>query len=87
MKILTIGNSFTWSLRACLPGVAEERGEELKLEFANFGGCEFRRRAVDDEAPGRRGDAGRVENGVELLATGDALRHQRHDHSPRPVPG
>ena len=43
MKILTIGNSFTWSLRACLPGVAEERGEELKLEFANFGGCEFRR--------------------------------------------
>ena len=43
MKVLTIGNSFTWSLRSCLPAIAEERGEELKLEFANFGGCEFRR--------------------------------------------
>ena len=43
MKVLTIGNSFTWSLRACLPAIAEERQEELKLEFANFGGCEFRR--------------------------------------------
>ena len=43
MKILTIGNSFTWSLRSCFPAIAEAQGEELKLEFANFGGCEFRR--------------------------------------------
>ncbi|MBE6386007.1 MAG: DUF4886 domain-containing protein [Lentisphaerae bacterium] len=43
MKILTIGNSFTWSLRSCFPAIAEEQKEELKLEFANFGGCEFRR--------------------------------------------
>jgi hypothetical protein len=43
MKVLTIGNSFTWSLSSCLPAIAEERGEELTLEFANFGGCEFRR--------------------------------------------
>lgn len=43
MKVLTIGNSFTWSLKACLPAIAEAQGEELKLEFANFGGCEFSR--------------------------------------------
>ena len=43
MKVLTIGNSFTWSLRSCFPAIAEAQGEELKLEFANFGGCEFRR--------------------------------------------
>ena len=43
MKVLTIGNSFTWSLRSCFPAIAEEQKEELKLEFANFGGCEFRR--------------------------------------------
>jgi hypothetical protein len=43
MKILTIGNSFTWSLSSCFPSIAEAQQEELKLEFANFGGCEFRR--------------------------------------------
>ena len=43
MKVLTIGNSFTWSLRSCFPAIAEAQGEELKLAFANFGGCEFRR--------------------------------------------
>ena len=43
MKVLTIGNSFTWSLRSCFPAIAEDQGEDLTLEFANFGGCEFRR--------------------------------------------
>lgn len=43
MKVLTIGNSFTWSLRSCFPAMAEAQGEELKLEFANFNGCAFRR--------------------------------------------
>ncbi len=41
MKLLTIGNSFTWSLRSCFPPVCESAGVELDLEFANHGGCEL----------------------------------------------
>lgn len=43
MKILTIGNSFTWSLRSFFPSVVESTGEELTLAFANHGGCELHR--------------------------------------------
>ena len=28
MNVLTIGNSFTWSLRSCFPAIAEDQGEE-----------------------------------------------------------
>ena len=43
MKILTIGNSFTWSLSEFFPSVTESAGDELTLQFANHGGCELHR--------------------------------------------
>ena len=43
LKVLTIGNSFTWSLRSFFPQVAESGGVKLKLAFANLGGCPFER--------------------------------------------
>ena len=43
LKILTVGNSFTWSLRSCFPQVAEAGGVKFKLAFANLGGCTFER--------------------------------------------
>lgn len=38
-KVLTIGNSFTWSLKADLPAIAKAQGDKLTLAFANHGGC------------------------------------------------
>ena len=43
LKVLTIGNSFTWSLKPFFPKVAEAGGVKLKLAFANLGGCSFER--------------------------------------------
>ena len=43
MNILTIGNSFTWSLEKYFPAVVNAGGEELNLKFMNFGGCELHR--------------------------------------------
>jgi len=43
MNILTIGNSFTWSLRRYFPDVVQAGGEKLNLKFMNFGGCELHR--------------------------------------------
>ena len=43
MNILTIGNSFTWSLEKYFPAVVKAGGEELNLKFMNFGGCELQR--------------------------------------------
>ncbi|MDD3119670.1 MAG: DUF4886 domain-containing protein [Victivallales bacterium] len=43
MQILTLGNSYTWSLRSYFPAVVASVGDEVKLEFANFGGCELAR--------------------------------------------
>lgn len=39
MKVLTIGNSFTWSLKDDLPKIAKAQGDTLLLAFANHGGC------------------------------------------------
>ena len=43
LKVLTIGNSFTWSLQPFFPKLAEAGGVKLKLAFANLGGCSFER--------------------------------------------
>ena len=43
MNILTIGNSFTWSLEKYFPAVVNAGGEALNLKFMNFGGCELHR--------------------------------------------
>ena len=44
LKILTIGNSFTWSLkRHFVKLVKSVEGCDVKIEFANFGGCELSR--------------------------------------------
>ena len=42
-KVLTIGNSFTWSLKADLPAIAKAQGDKLTLVFANHGGCTIQR--------------------------------------------
>ena len=43
MNILTIGNSFTWSLRRYFPQVVNAAGEKLNIVYMNFGGCELHR--------------------------------------------
>ena len=43
MKVLTIGNSFTWSLKTELPAIAKAQGDNLTLAFANHGGCSIQR--------------------------------------------
>ena len=43
MKILTIGNSFTWSLQPFFEKVVQSAGDEVMLAFANHGGCELHR--------------------------------------------
>ena len=43
MNVLTIGNSFTWSLQRYFPDVVASAGEKLKIRYANFGGCELER--------------------------------------------
>ena len=53
MKVLTIGNSFTWSLRTELPAIAKAQGDKLTLAFANHGGCTIQKHwkyASDEEA-------------------------------------
>ena len=53
MKVLTIGNSFTWSLRTDLPAIAKAQGDKLTLVFANHGGCTIQKHwkyASDEEA-------------------------------------
>ena len=42
-KVLTIGNSFTWSLKNDLPAVVKAQGDTIKLRFANHGGCSIQR--------------------------------------------
>ena len=42
-KVLTIGNSFTWSLREHFPAIAKAQGDTLTLAFANHGGCSIQR--------------------------------------------
>ena len=42
-KVLTIGNSFSWSLREHFPAIARAQGDTLKLAFANHGGCSIQR--------------------------------------------
>ena len=42
-KVLTIGNSFSWSLKEHLPAIAKAQGDKLKLTFANHGGCSIQR--------------------------------------------
>ena len=43
MKVLTIGNSFTWSLQTELPAIVKAQGDKLTLAFANHGGCSIQR--------------------------------------------
>ena len=43
MNILTIGNSFTWSLRRYLPQLVHAVNEKLNIQYMNFGGCELHR--------------------------------------------
>ena len=43
MKVLTIGNSFSWSLQEHFPKIAKAQGDTLKLAFANHGGCSIQR--------------------------------------------
>lgn len=43
MNILTIGNSFTASLRRYFPNVVQAAGEKLNLKMMNVGGCELHR--------------------------------------------
>ena len=53
LKVLTIGNSFTWSLRNDLPAIAKAQGDKLTLTFANHGGCTIQRHwkyASEEEA-------------------------------------
>ena len=53
IKVLTIGNSFTWSLRKDLPAVVNAQGDKITLAFANHGGCTIQkhwRYASEEEA-------------------------------------
>ena len=43
LKVLTIGNSFTWSLRAHFPALVKAQGDKLTIGFANHGGCTIQR--------------------------------------------
>ena len=43
IKVLTIGNSFTWSLKTELPAIAKAQGDKLTLAFANHGGCSIQK--------------------------------------------
>lgn len=43
LKILTIGNSFAWSVFSDLKQIASAQGSKLTLEAANIGGCTFER--------------------------------------------
>ena len=43
VKVLTIGNSFTWSLKKHLPAIAAAQGDKLTLVFANHGGCSIQK--------------------------------------------
>lgn len=43
LSVLTIGNSFTWSLSHYFDAVVRSAGCSLTLDFANFGGCELQR--------------------------------------------
>ena len=52
-KVLTIGNSFTWSLKEHFPAIAKAQGDKLTLYYANHGGCSIQRHwkyASEEEA-------------------------------------
>ena len=42
-KVMTIGNSFTWSLRGDFPALVKSQKDKLTLGFANHGGCTIQR--------------------------------------------
>ena len=53
VKVLTIGNSFTWSLQKELPAIVKAQGDKLVPGFANHGGCTIQkhwRLASEEEA-------------------------------------
>ncbi len=58
LKVLTIGNSFTWSLQTHFEKVVKSvDGCSIDLEFANFGGCELHRHwkyISDEEQSGKK---------------------------------
>ncbi len=56
LSVLTIGNSFTWSLDPYFKKVVESAGHGLHIEFANFGGCELRRhwKYIEEESNSSR---------------------------------
>ena len=43
MKVLTIGNSYTGSLKKHLPALVKAQGDKLTLAFANHGGCSIQK--------------------------------------------
>ena len=43
LKVLTIGNSFTWSLQKHFPALVKAQGDKLTIGFANHGGCTIQR--------------------------------------------
>ena len=43
LKVLTIGNSFTWSLQKHFPALVKAQGDKLVIGYANHGGCTIQR--------------------------------------------
>ena len=43
LKVITIGNSFTWSLQKHFPDIAKAQGDKLTIAYANHGGCTIQR--------------------------------------------
>lgn len=68
VKVLTIGNSFTDSLAEYFPKAAGSAGCELKIHFADFGGCELERHWSYIQAE-EQSEICRIYNGGRKLKT------------------
>lgn len=77
IKVLTIGNSFAWSLKSYFAKAAKSAGDEIILGEANFGGCTLKRHWEYIQKEELEEDAKIYQNGSSKLR--DILKSQDWD--------
>ncbi|MBO7154103.1 MAG: DUF4886 domain-containing protein [Lentisphaeria bacterium] len=79
LKVLTIGNSFTWSLQKELPAIVKAQGDKLTLAFANHGGCTIQRHWKYAEAEEAKADVKRYKYNGKAVKLRDILQAEKWD--------
>ena len=79
IKVLTIGNSFTSSLKGSLPAIAKAQGDKLTLAFANHGGCTIQRHWQYAEQEEAKAEVKRYKHNGKAVKLRDILQAEKWD--------